>query len=115
MILFTAGREIPELKLLYINYLLRKKGCSTIYLSPAAGITDLKEVSGKEKADLIWIYMPVEPAGLTADDYLEILIRKLPGCRLVITGTGVQGSQRNFVAAKVLKRDEAIYEFIDCL
>jgi hypothetical protein len=113
IILFCPENEFHELPLLFINYMLRKKGWRVLYLGVNIKLEDLKEVAGLPGIRYLYLHLITNFTGLSIDDYFELLRKSFPDKIIVVSGKGVEQSQRSFVQFHRLIRDEEIYHFIE--
>jgi DNA-binding transcriptional MerR regulator len=113
VILFAPRGEFHELPLLFINYLLRKNGWGVIYLGANIAKEVLKQFTGNQKIEYLFLHLITNFTGWDADVYIEDLQKNFSGKIIVATGAAIQQLQRNFVNVMLLKNDQAIYEFIE--
>jgi DNA-binding transcriptional MerR regulator len=113
IILFCPENEYHELPLLYINYLLRKKGWKVLYLGANIKIEDLKEAAQLPGVKYLYLHLITNFTGFSIDDYFENLRKAFPDKTIIVSGKGTEQSQRSFVRFRLLRRDEEIYEFIE--
>ncbi len=76
-VLFTPTNESHELGLMYVNYLLMKKGYRTIYLGTSIDINGLVNLKGKGTEQIFIGYATVEPQRDKIEDYLNDFNRKI--------------------------------------
>jgi len=113
-VLLTAPRgEFHELPLLFINYLLRKRGRSTLYMGPNSEQADIRQLGALPTVQSIYLHLVTNFTGLLVDDYLEEMCRLFPGKRILASGEGIKSVQRTFTNLTLLRSDHSIYEFID--
>jgi len=113
IILFCPENEHHELPLLFINYLLRKRGWKVLYLGSNIKLEDLKEVAQLTGITHLYLHMITNFTGFSIDDYLEKLHKIFPNKKIIASGKGTEQSQRSFVQLQLLKKDEDIYAFIE--
>jgi DNA-binding transcriptional MerR regulator len=113
IMLICPEGEYHELPLLFINYLLKKKGRSTVYLGSNISRSELREAANISGIDYIYLHLITNFTGLYADDYLEEICSSLPQKKIVASGEGIKNVQRNFVNLRLLKSDADIREFIE--
>jgi DNA-binding transcriptional MerR regulator len=112
LLLFCPKGEFHELPLLFINYLLKKNGRSTIYLGINMHKNDLLAFRSIESVQFVYLHLITNFTGLFADDYLEDICRNFSDKIILASGEGIRQVQRNFVNLRLLKNDRQIYEFI---
>jgi MerR family transcriptional regulator, light-induced transcriptional regulator len=110
-ILFAPPGEHHELPLLFLHYLLRKNGWSTIFLGANQQAQAWPETL-TQKATHLFFHLITNLTGFEVDEYLEMICKKYPGKTIVATGSGIQSAQRSFVNARLLKTDAQILAFM---
>lgn len=112
VLLFSPKGEYHELPLLFINYLFRKNGWSTIYLGANVSKEILKQFAGNKETEFLFLHLITNFTGWDANVYFEDLSRSFQDKKIVATGTAVHQLQRNFVNLLLLKADKEINDFI---
>jgi MerR family transcriptional regulator, light-induced transcriptional regulator len=115
IVLFCPENEYHELPLLFINYLLRKRGWRVLYLGINIKLDDLKEAARIPGIRYLYLHLITNFTGLSIDDYFETLRKTFPDKTIVASGKGVEQSQRTFVNLHLLRRDEEIYRLIESI
>jgi MerR family transcriptional regulator, light-induced transcriptional regulator len=113
LVLFCPENEFHELPLLYINYLLRKHGWRVLYLGANSKLEALKEAAQLPGIRYLYLHLITNFTGFSIDDYFEELRKTFPDKIILASGKSIEESQRNFVNVHLLRRDEAIYSFIE--
>ena len=113
IILICPQGEFHELPLLFIQYLLRKNGWSTVYLGVNIHIKEVVQLTARSPANCLYVHLITNFTGSTADEFMEELCRAIPGHKIYISGEGCGQIQRSFVNLKVLKSDQEIYSLIN--
>jgi len=72
-LLFLPAGEFNELPLLFINYLLRKRGCQVVYLGPDIPLDHLRKLKGKEQYEGIVVAFNHHPKEKELIEYLSYL------------------------------------------
>lgn len=104
--------EFHELPLLFIHYLLRKNGWSTVFLGSNVGKAEMAYLLEMESIQFLYLHLLTNFTGLTVDDYMEDICRLARGKTIVASGEGIRNAQRSFVNLRLLRSDEQIYAFI---
>jgi MerR family transcriptional regulator, light-induced transcriptional regulator len=112
LLLFTPDGEFHEMPLLFLNYVLKKWGWSTIYLGANIKLQQLKEVAKQEQIEYIFTHIITNFTRFEIDDYFELLCQSFPSKTIVASGASTLSATRSFVNLRLLKSDEAIYAFI---
>lgn len=89
-ILFLPMREIHELSLLYLNYLLRQHGKQVIYLGTNIPTEDLLEICHQYGPSRLITVVSVFPAGANLVKYLNDLSDQVSPTQLIAGGIGVR-------------------------
>ena len=77
-LLFLPEGEMHEIGLLLANYMIREKGCQTIYLGQNVPIIDVIQVCDSFEPDYIYTYITI----VRAEDELKAFFDKLTGCSI---------------------------------
>lgn len=112
IILAAPHGEYHELPLLFINYLLRKRRRSTLYMGTNNGKEDIEQLSTLPAIKCIYLHLVINFTGMYIDDYLESICRRFPEKKVVASGEGIKSAQRTFTNLILLRSDLEIYEFI---
>lgn len=90
-VLYLPENEIHELGLLYLNYLLRAKGCRTIYLGQSVPRSDLGQVAAMFTGPLVLVsVLMADPPVSEVPAYLTALRADLPDPRIKFWIAGAQ-------------------------
>lgn len=84
-LLFLPEGEMHEIGMLFVNYLLRSRGCRVIYLGQNVPYEDLEQVYTTYKPDYLVTSFTGNPDGETPADYLQKLTQKFSQCRVLIS------------------------------
>jgi DNA-binding transcriptional MerR regulator len=112
VLLLCPQGEFHELPLLFINYLLRNQGKSTLFLGVDVKANDVAMIMETNPIPVIYFYLTVNFTGLLIDEYLSHFCTSFPSKKIVVSGPGTAHIQRSFVNLLVLRTDEEIYRFI---
>jgi MerR family transcriptional regulator, light-induced transcriptional regulator len=112
IVLLCPQGEHHELPLLFVNYLLRKNGWSTLYLGGNIPKKELIELAPIDGLKTIYLHLITNFTGLGVDDYLEDICRSFRNRQVVASGSGIQSVQRTFVNLRLLRSDAEIHAFI---
>ncbi|TCJ19194.1 MerR family transcriptional regulator [Flaviaesturariibacter flavus] len=111
IVLLTPRGEHHELPLLFINYLLRREGWAVTYLGTGVSVPDLPP-SVLGRGNYIYVHLITNLSGQSADDYFESVCKAFPEKTFVVSGSAIQGMQRQFRNLVLLRTDDAILQFI---
>src|SRR3982751_1391787 len=90
ILLICPEGEYHELPLLFINYLLRKMGRSTLYLGSNILKSEIQDVAKLTGVSYLYIHLITNFTGMYADDYLEDVCKDLPDTTILVSGEGVK-------------------------
>lgn len=113
VILFAPKGEFHELPLLFIHYLLKKKGWKVVYLGVNVAKDVVTQLVASKEVGYLFVHHMTNFTGWDADYYFEDLSKSFSSKQIVVAGTVVQQIQRNFSNLTVLKSDKEIYSFIE--
>jgi MerR family transcriptional regulator, light-induced transcriptional regulator len=88
VLLFIPG-STAELPLLYLHYLVRREGYSTIYLGNYFSFPELDTICKKEKPHYIMTHLPSNYRDNEIGKFIECLPDLLPGSRFISAGRSV--------------------------
>ncbi len=86
VMLFLPEGEHHELGLLYMYYLLKSKGVSTIYLGANVPVKDVEFVAGIKKPDYLYTHLTSVAGNFNFDKFINTVHLKLQAFPLVISG-----------------------------
>jgi DNA-binding transcriptional MerR regulator len=112
ILLICPEGEYHELPLLFINYLLRKMGRSTLYMGTNISREEVVRLARLPGITTLYLHLITNFTGMMVDDYLEAICLKLPDKKILASGEGIRMVQRQFVNLTLLTSDEQIYRFI---
>lgn len=113
IILFQPEGEYHEIPLLFINYLLQKKGCSTVYFGSNISTDSLEYYCSNKSASHIFYHLITNLGDIDAQTYLDKMSCIFPTKQIVISGPLCESLQANAPNVQVLKSHEALREFIN--
>lgn len=113
VVLFSPDASPHELPLLFINYLLRKHGWKVLYLGAGTNVEALKEAAKLPGVTTLFVHLTFESPVVPIDDYLAMVRKTFPGKTILVSGKGLDESQRNLVGVVLLKRDEDVLRLIE--
>lgn len=112
ILLFSPHGEYHELPLYFINYLLRKWGWTTLYLSINVKIDMLKQFATQQNITYLFLHIVTNFTGFGLDDYFEDICKTFRDKKIVASGAAVFSVQRSFTNLTLLKSDAEIYRFV---
>jgi DNA-binding transcriptional MerR regulator len=112
IVLISPQGEFHELPLLFVNYMLKKNQCGTLYLGTNIKTDDLLKLESIPGISSLFVYLITNFTGETTDDYLESLCKTFSSTKIIAAGEGIRNVERNFANLQLLKSDEQILEFV---
>ncbi len=113
ILLFCPEGEFHELPLLFMNYLFRKNGRSTVYLGTGIQRDELKDFNKFSSIKYIYLHLITNFTGITVDEYLEDICQTFPHKKVIASGEGLREVQFKCDNLQVLKTDRQVNEFIN--
>ncbi|MGG9970601.1 MerR family transcriptional regulator [Ferruginibacter sp. SUN002] len=116
VLLFLPEGEHHELGLLFVTYLLKRKGINTIYLGSNIPVVDVEYVIKLKKPDLIYCHLTAISKNFNFDKFLSALSSKISQTPTVISGRLTSSYTKKIPPKISLKRSfSAMMEFIELL
>jgi MerR family transcriptional regulator, light-induced transcriptional regulator len=114
-ILYLPEKELHELGLLFMNYILRKRGHKVIYLGAILPINSLISLVKVKPVD----YLVTAVVGSMSADQLELYVNQLseefPDTSIILTGEQAQSLQKKPKNVKLISRISEFIKKIDSL
>lgn len=86
VLLFLPETEYHELSLLFMNYMLKNKGVTTIYLGCSIPLKDVEYLANLKKPDYIYTHLTSVGAKFNFDRFITNLSKSFPKTPVVISG-----------------------------
>jgi len=86
VLLFLPEAEYHELGLLFVNYLMRKRGLPIIYLGANVPLKDVQYVTDLKKPACLYIHLTAMPTKLNFIKYISSLSTQNPATKIVLSG-----------------------------
>lgn len=113
VLLFCPEGEFHELPLLFMNYLFRKNGRSTLYLGTGINQDELNLFNELSSIEFIYLHLITNFTGTTVDEYLEGICKNFSNKRIIASGEGLREAQIKCSNLLVLKSDRQVHEFMN--
>lgn len=84
-VLFLPEGEFHELGLLYVYYLLRKRGIAVLYLGANVPLKDLEYIAQVKQPDYFYLHLTTFPQARFGR-YVQLIQKASKGCTLVLSG-----------------------------
>lgn len=115
-LLFLPEDEHHELGLLFVYYLLRKKGIATIYLGASVPVKDLEYIVQAKKPQFLYTHLTSFPRQLQFEKFLRQLSGLSPAPKILISGAIVSSYSGSFAThIHPLKSLQAVSSYISTL
>jgi hypothetical protein len=116
VLLFLPEGEYHELGLLYMNYLLRNRGISTLYLGANVPTNDVEYVINLKKPDYLYTHLTSVSHGFNFDKFLLQASRKFGETPLIISGRLASSYEQKIPLRFHFKRSlQEVMEFISSI
>ncbi len=86
VLLFLPESEYHELSLLFMNYMLKNKGVTTIYLGCSIPLKDVEYLVQLKKPDYIYTHLTSVGPKFNFDKFIETLSKNFPKTPVIISG-----------------------------
>jgi DNA-binding transcriptional MerR regulator len=86
VLLFLPDTEYHELSLLFMNYMLKNKGVTTIYLGCSIPLKDVEYLVNLKKPDYIYTHLTTVGPKFNFDKFIANLSKSFPKTPVIISG-----------------------------
>ena len=86
VLLFLPETEYHELSLLFMNYMLKNKGVTTIYLGCSTPLIDVEYLANLKKPDYIYTHLTTLGPKFNFDKFIENLSKNFSKTPVIISG-----------------------------
>ena len=115
-LLFLPEDEHHELGLLFIFYLLRKKGIPVLYLGANVPLNDVSYVVKVKAPSALYLHLTSFPRQVGFEKYLQQLSAKAPNATIYVSGNVVSGYHRTIPSNTIfLKSFSEVLSYISSL
>jgi methanogenic corrinoid protein MtbC1 len=116
ILLFLPEGEHHELGMLFMYFLLKSRGVSTIYLGANVPLHDVEYVVNLKKPDYLFSHLTAVAYSFNFDRFLATMTKKFTGIPIVISGMLTQTYERKIPMQITFKRSfSEVIEFIATL
>jgi methanogenic corrinoid protein MtbC1 len=113
VLLFLPDGEYHELGLLFMNYLLKSRGVTTIYLGSSVPLKDVEYVAKLKKPDYLYSHLTTVGHNFNFDKFLANIMQKFSGTSIIISGQLTNTYQKKIHAPLNFKKSFAeVMEFV---
>ena len=104
VLLFLPENEHRELGLLFVNYLLKKHGITTIYLGANISFDDMEYVVNCKKPTYLYSHLTCFYTGFCFDKFIKNISQRFAGKSFIISGVITQSYKKKLPAHISLKK-----------
>lgn len=104
VLLFLPEGEYHELGLLFMNYLLKSKGVSTIYLGCSISVNDVEYIVKLKKPDYLYTHLTACSSKFNLEKFITAMGKKFTGTPIVISGKLTQAYSKKYNQNIYLKK-----------
>lgn len=116
VLLFLPETEYHELSLLFMNYMLKNKGVTTIYLGCSIPLKDVEYLANLKKPDYIYTHLTSVGAKFNFDKFITNLSKSFPKTPVVISGQLTNTYEKKILPPITFKKSYAeVMEFLAAL
>jgi MerR family transcriptional regulator, light-induced transcriptional regulator len=101
VILFLPEGELHELSLLFVHYLLRSAGFSTLYLGQHLPLPDLARAAQQYKPTYLFTVLTTPVLKVSVLEYLKQLVEEVPAQEVLVCGAQLNGYSEKDMPGKV--------------
>ena len=113
VLLFLPDGEYHELGLLFMYYLLKSRGVTTIYLGCSIPLKDVEYVVKLKKPDYLYSHLTTVGQNFNFDKFLNAITQKFSGTPIIISGQLTNTYQKKIQAPLNFKKSFAeVMEFV---
>ena len=110
-LLFLPERELHELGLLLVYYLLKKRGVNVFYIGANVPLKDAQFIAEAKKPNYIYIHLTSSSPGFNFSKFLTQLTERIPKPRIIISGYPAFNYKKSLPKNVEFKR--SLYELVE--
>ena len=116
VLLFLPETEYHELSLLFMNYMLKNKGVSTIYLGCSIPLKDVEYLATLKKPDYIYTHLTTVGPRFNFDKFITTLSKNFANIPVIISGQLTNTYEKKILQPINFKKSYAeVMEFLSAL
>ena len=116
VLLFLPEGEFHELSLLFMNYLLKSKGVSTIYLGCSISVNDIEYIVKLKNPDYLYTHLTSSGSKFNLEKFISSISKKFTDIPVIISGQLMHGYNKKIPSTIHAKRSfSAVMEFVSGL
>lgn len=90
VVLFTPEREMHELPLLFIQYLMKKKGIKNVLLGKNVSVETIKDYCAHQPASHLYFHLITNLTNYSAEEYIDKLSATFANKKIIASGRAVK-------------------------
>ena len=90
VVLFTPEREMHELPLLFIQYLMKKKGIKNVLLGKNVSVETIKDYCAHQPASHLYFHLITNLTNYSAEEYIGKLSATFANKKIIASGRAVK-------------------------
>ncbi len=111
--LFLPQGEFHEISLLFVAYLLKKKGITIIYLGANIPVEELKTITSLKKPTYLYTHLTTAGQNFSFDKFLSILHKDFRNTPIIMSGRLTAGYEKKIPPKIIFKRSlPEVFQFI---
>ncbi|HTI89349.1 MAG TPA: MerR family transcriptional regulator [Puia sp.] len=111
ILLFTPKGEFHEIPLLYMRYLLKKNGQSTVYFGKNVCLEDLHYYCSQKEVTDLYFHLVTHLLRCEPEQYIKKMSESFPDQQIIISGNIGAGVYTTDPRVRLLKTPEEMQEF----
>ncbi len=111
VLLFAPKGEHHEIPLLYMRYLMKKNGLSTVYFGKDAGLEDLHYYCRHQRVTHLYFHAVTNLLRCEPDQYIKKLTEYFPDKQIIVSGAINTALNGTYPHVRLLKTLEEMHEF----
>ena len=112
MLLFTPRGEFHEIPVLYMRYLMKKNGLSTVYFGKNVGFEDLRYYCSQKEVTHLYFHLVTHLLRLEPELYIKKMRESFPDQQIIISGNVGTGVSISDPRVRLLKTPDEMQEFV---
>lgn len=110
-LLFLPEKEHHELGLLFVYYLLKRRGAEVFYIGANIPLKDVQFVADIKKPDFIYIHLTSSSPGFDFQKFLSQASEKIPKPKIIISGYVTHGYKK--ALPKNVEFKHSLFELVE--
>lgn len=116
VLLFLPETEHHELGLLFIHYLLKKRGITVLYVGASVPVKDLEYICNLTKPDYIYTHLTTVTANFSFEKFVNQVAARIPETPLIISGQLAKHYNKKISPTVFLKKNlKEVTDYIESI